>query len=87
MRRVTLENTVCSDSRADLHGDNATWRQPGAPAKEDVTTQRAARHHPPLGIDRVDLQHSLGQIGTDAHDFPGDTASCNLLHGLPPSMA
>jgi hypothetical protein len=23
----------------------------------------------------------------NAHDFPTSTASCNLLHGLPPSMA
>ena len=27
------------------------------------------------------------QINADANYFPGYTTSCNLLHGLPPSMA
>jgi hypothetical protein len=72
---------------ADLHGHDAARRQLGAPAEEGITTQRTARHRPPLSIDRVDLQHAFGQIDADAHDFPASTASCNLLHGLPPSMA
>jgi hypothetical protein len=72
---------------ADLHGDNATWRQLRAPAKEGVTAQGPASHNPPSSIDRVNLQNPLGQIDTNANDFPGDTGSCNLLHGLPPSMA
>ena len=61
-----------------------SWaHQPTKPSRRNAP----ARYHSSLCIDRVDLQHALGQIDADAHDFPVSTASCNLLHGLLPSMA
>jgi len=76
-------------TRAHLHGYDATGGQPRAPRQELLARQRAAAHHRARGIDRVHLNHALGQIGTDSHDarFTARAGSCNLLHGLPLSIA
>ena len=42
-----------------------------------------AGEHAPGGIDRMHLDHALGQVNPYANGL----ASCNLLHGLPLSMA
>jgi hypothetical protein len=60
---------------ARLHGDEATGWQLGAPEQEFVATEGPARDTLPTGVNRVNLQHALGQIHTD---------SCNLAHGTSP---
>jgi hypothetical protein len=77
---------------ADLHGHDASRGQPRAPGNKAVSRQRAPAHHAARGIDGVNLDHALGQIGADANDravagFTNSIGSCNLLHGLPVSAS
>ncbi len=43
-------------------------------AEEGVAAQRPAATTRPCSIDRMDLDHALGQIDPDANDFPGNTS-------------
>ncbi len=64
---------------AGLHGDQRTRRQLRTPGHEAVTRQRLCDHDSPSGINRMNLDHALGQVDP----YPRDKASCNLAHGLP----
>jgi hypothetical protein len=68
---------------ARLHGDDATRRQPDTPFEELVPGQCAAGENTATRIHRMHLDHALGQ----ADPYSNSSTSCNLLHGLPPSMA
>ena len=70
-------------TRTGLHGDDAACRQPGTPLDETVTRQCSTREDATRHIHRMHLDHALGQIDSYADGI----ASCNLLHGLPPSQA
>jgi hypothetical protein len=72
---------------AGFHGNHAAGGQLAAPDYELVARQGASREHPPSGIDGVNLDHALGQIGAYANGYTFGNTSCNLLHGLPLSMA
>jgi hypothetical protein len=58
-----------------------------APGDELVARQGAADKHVARGIDGMHLNHALGQINANTHRFTSNDSSCNLLHGLPLSMA
>ena len=70
-------------ARARLHGDDAACGQANAPLNELVARQSSPREHAICAVDRVDLDHSFGQI----HPYPHRSFSDNLVHGLPPLMA
>ena len=58
-----------------------------APLDEPVACQGPTGQHPTSQVDSVYLDHALGEIDAHAHRFTARLSSCNLLHGLPPSMA
>jgi hypothetical protein len=70
-------------SAARLHGHDTASRQLGTPRLEAIALDRSDCHHAALRIHSVNLNHMLGQV----HPYANDLASCNLLHGLPLSMA
>ena len=72
---------------AGLHGHDAARRQLRTPGDELVARQCAGGEHPAGGVDGVHLDHTLGQIDTDANGFVWNDSSCNLRHGTSPSMA
>ena len=72
---------------AGLHGDDAARGQRSASGNELVARQGAANEHALGAVDGVNLNDALGQIDTHAHGFTAHSTSCNLLHGLPLSMA
>jgi Phage integrase, N-terminal SAM-like domain len=73
--------------RADLHRDDAARRQLPTPGDELVAGQGTVRDGAAGRVDSVDLDHALGQIDPDAHDFPALIGSCNLVHGTSPFAA
>jgi len=66
-------------ARARLHRHKAARRQLHAPGHELLALERPPHDPPARSIDRVNLNHALGQVCT----YPHDPASCNLVHGLP----
>ena len=68
---------VCA--AAGLHRHQAAGGQLGAPGEEAFRRHRLGQHHPARAVDRVHLDHALGQI----HPYPRNRRSCNLRHDFP----
>ena len=74
-------------ARAGFHRDDTAAGQLRTPGDEPVSGERTAGDQPAGSVDGVHLDHALGQIDPHSNDYPAAFTSCNLLHGLPPSMA
>jgi hypothetical protein len=79
-------------ARADLHRHHAARGQASTPRQELLAQQRASAHHLACAVHRMHLNDSFGQVSSDSNnratlDFRGRPRSCNLLHGLPLSIA
>lgn len=72
---LTQLATPVVGTTASLHRHEAAWWEIDAPSQELLTLECPVRDHLASGIDRMDLNHILGQI---------DTNSCNVAHGTSP---